>query len=128
MRLSSTFQNKKLFTWTTVVLLCFAGVVLRIYLGWWLGHLGDIQAYQLWALDPGEPIVSTVSFQPLPDNYPPIYPSILRLLRWTHRGLNLPGDFRVPVQQAPDIELCRPIILLLKTPAMIADTISAVLI
>ena len=111
-----------------LVLLCVAGLGLRIYLGWWLGALGDLECYQTWALDPGELIPPHPDYQIQANNYPPIFPSILRLLRWTHRALDLPGDFRVPMQLAPEVAPFRPIILLIKMPAILSDLVSAVLI
>lgn len=111
-----------------LVLLCVVGLGVRIYLGWWLGALGDLECYQTWALDPGEVIPPYPNYQIQPNNYPPIYPSILRLLRWTHRALDLPGDFRSPMQLAEDIAPFRSIILLIKMPAILSDLVSAVLI
>jgi hypothetical protein len=62
--------------------LCLAGLALRLWLGWWMGHLGDIQCWQLWSLDPGEFVKSPsyAAYLPLPNNYPPIYPSVLRII------------------------------------------------
>src|SRR5690606_35334677 len=111
-----------------LVLLCVVGLDVRIYLGWWLDALGDLERYQTWALDPGEVIPPYPNYRIQPNNYPPIYPSILRLLRWTHRALDLPGDFRSPMQLAEDIAPFRSIILLIKMPAILSDLVSAVLI
>jgi Gpi18-like mannosyltransferase len=65
---------------------------------------------------------------PEANNYPPVYPILLRLLRWVHRGLNLPGDFTWPLVLADDLAPQRPVILLLKQPAIVADAIATVVI
>lgn len=112
-----------------------AGVILtalavRIWLGWWIGFLGDLQAYQVWSLDPGELPAQYRSLPIPPKNYPPIYPSLLKLMRWVHRELDLPGDYRSPfeVNYHGDPPRHRPLILYLKLPSMVADAISGVII
>jgi hypothetical protein len=98
-----------------------AATALRVWIAWWLGYLNDIQAFQFWAMDPGEFGLKSGSLKWPYQNYPPLYCSILRLLRWTHRALQLPGDFTQAVYLLEDVSPSRPIILLLKTPSIVAD-------
>ncbi len=109
---------------------CFVGLALRLWLGWWMGHLGDIECWQLWGLDPGE-YVSRPEYPPrIANNYPPMYPSILRIMRWAHRGLGLPGDYTRPLQIYfhPNPNEWRPLILYLKIPPIFADMVTACLL
>lgn len=115
-----------------IVALCglsLAGLVLRLWIGWQAGYLADLQCWQLWGLDPGEFIVRPeYDAQTLvPNNYPPLYPAVLRIMRWVHRGLNLPGDYTTPLRLHfhDDPDQWRPLILYLKLPPILADIVTA---
>lgn len=112
-----------------MLLVCAAGLGLRLWLGWWLGYLGDIQCWQLWGLDPGEYVPSSddPSYLPLPKNYPPMYMCVVRIQRWVHRGLGLPGDYTRPLELRfhDNPNAWRPLILYLKLPCMVADVATA---
>lgn len=109
--------------------LSLGGLAFRLWIGWQMGYLADIQCWQLWGLDPGEFVSSPdyPSYLPLPNNYPPIYASVLRIMRWVHRGLNLPGEYPIPLElyfhQDPDH--WRPLLLYLKLPPIAADVVTA---
>lgn len=112
-----------------MILLSLLGLAVRLWLGWWLGFLGDIQCWQLWGLDKGEYIRSPIdpTYIPLPKNYPPMYMCVVRLQRWVHRALDLPGDYTKPLEFRfhDDPDKWRPLTLYLKLPAILADIVTA---
>src|SRR3954454_15939067 len=78
--------------------LVILGIALRVWLAWWMGNLGDLQAFQSWALEPSELRGAWERVTPVANNSPPLYPALLRLLRWTHQAFALPGDFTQPLR------------------------------
>ena len=64
----------------------------------------------------------------MPCDYPPLYPCVLKLLRWAHAGLRLPGAMTVPIFDAFDRQIHWPVLLLLKSPAIVADLVTATLL
>lgn len=110
------------------------GLALRLWIGWWMGHLGDLRCFQMWSLDPGElHLQGWYSAEVIgPRNYPPLYPSVLRVMRWVHRGLNLPGqaEYPLPIEYHfhEDPPRWRPLMIWLKLPAIVADLCTGVLL
>ena len=111
------------------MVLLFGAAVLRFHLAWWRGHLGDLLVFQSWAVGTDRmkwfrEVQHLGNFFP---NYPPLYPSLCRLLVWIHEAAALPGDIRLPIDDMT-LEESRPIILLFKTPPIAADLAAAVII
>ena len=112
--------------------LSLGGLAFRLWIGWQMGFLDDITCWQLWGLDRGE-FVSRLeypSYLPLPNNYPPLYSSVLRIMRWTHRDLHLPGEYPVPIMMYfhDDPPHWRPLLIYLKLPPIAADIVTLWLI
>ncbi len=108
-----------------LIVICVAALGCRVWIGWQLGFLSDLNCFQIWACEPGEFIPPTPNYKYPVQNYPPMYLSILKLLRWGHDAFGLPGDFRQSIMFSERVHEVRPIILLLKVPSMVADIISA---
>lgn len=117
---------------TVMIVLSVAALSFRLWIGWQMGFLPDVQCWQIWGLDAGEfvPKPEYPPWLPLPNNYPPMYSSVIRIMRWVHRGLGLPGEYPLPIEiyfhDNPDH--WRPLLLYLKLPPIAADVVTAWLI
>src|SRR5262245_4776080 len=85
-----------------LVLVLVLGLALGEYLAWWKGNLLALAMFQKWALEPSER-AGWANLSLLDNNYPPVYSILLRLLRWVHRRLHLPGDFTLPLLGPDDL-------------------------
>jgi Gpi18-like mannosyltransferase len=115
-----------------MIALSLAALSFRLWIGWQMGFLPDVQCWQIWGLDCGEFVTKPEypSWLPLPNNYPPLYSSVIRIMRWVHRGLGLLGEYPLPIEiyfhDNPDH--WRPLLLYLKLPPILADVVTAWLI
>lgn len=101
------------------------GLAWRLYLGGFPGHQRDVLTFQMWAAGPADwPSQITPYFQ---SNYPPVYPSLLRVVGAAHPLLGLPGDLREPIGYR-SMEASRPVIRTVKLLSILADIALAVLV